>query len=133
MNRIFFLLFILLVPFAIANGQANLATPAEQARVKPLLETLNKVSEPFVAKRNSLPESKAVSDAQAALQKAVDAQTAAAQKLPEFELIKSAEAKLLDEIYKILADHKLSSREYKPTITDKGELAFVKIEQPKSQ
>lgn len=113
------------------------AKPEENARLKPLLDSLNKVQAPFIAKRNTLPESKSVTDAQKVvadaqivLQKAIEARDLAAQKLPEFDVVKSSEARLLDEIYKILADHKLSSREYRPTITDKGELAFVKIEQP---
>lgn len=106
------------------------AKPEENARLKPLVDALSKANEPLLAKRSSLPEAKAVSDAQAALQRAIEAQELAVRKLPEFEAVKSAEARLLDEIYKIMADHRLSSREYRPSISDKGELAFVKIEQP---
>ena len=125
------ILIIALVSTGILSVQAQTPAtvkPEEQARVKPLVEALNKANEPLLAKRASLPESKVVSDAQAALQKAVDAQMAAVQKLPEFEAVKSAETKLLDEVYRIMANHGLSSREFRPAFTDKGELTFARTE-----
>lgn len=127
MKRTFLLLTVILV-FSITGSAQTPAKPEENARLKPLVDALSKANEPLLAKRNTLPESKAVADAQAALQKATEAQALAVQKLPEFEAVKSAEARLLDEVYKIMADHRLSSREYRPSLNDKGELAFVKIE-----
>lgn len=134
MKRVILLLTIVAAfALTVAAQAPNTITvkPEDQARIKPLVEVMNKAQEPLIAKRSSLPESKAVTDAQALLQKATDAQTAALQKLPEFKQVQVAEAKLLDEIYRILAEYKLSSRDYKPTINDKGELAFVRIEPPK--
>jgi hypothetical protein len=104
-------------------------TSAEQAHVKPLLIDLAKVRDTWTTKRDTLPETKAVADARTALQKALDAQDSAARKLPEFDSLKTAEARVLDEIYRLMAEHKLSSREYEPVITDKGELAFVRKQQ----
>lgn len=128
MKRLMVLLATVLVSAVTAMAQQIPATSEENARIKPLIEIMNKANEPLFAKRSALPESKAVSDARTALQKAIDAEAVAVQKLPEFEAVKSAEAKVLDELYRILASHKLSSREYRPTISDKGEVAFVKTE-----
>lgn len=137
--KILLAVLLLFVAAVAAMSQVPLnANPAEQARIKPLLENLKKAQEPYTAKRDTLPEAKAVKDARAALEtaqfnltKALEAQNKAAALLPEFDPVKVAEARLLDEIYRILADHKLSSREYQPTFNDKGELAFSRIEPPK--
>lgn len=135
--KVFLLIIAVLFLSIAADAQTPMsaATAAEQARIKPLLDNLKKVQEPFVAKRDALPESKAVKDAQAAvtaaqanLEKALAAQNKVAIELPEFDSVKVAEAKLLDEAYRILAEHKLSSRDFRPILNDKGELAFVRIE-----
>lgn len=124
---------ILTLLSAVTVSAQTSVKPEEQAKLKPLIEALNKANDTFTAKRDAMPETKAVAEAQAVLQKAVSTQQAAMQKLPEYEPVKVAEAKLLDQIYQVMADHKLSSREYRPVLTDKGELAFTRIEQPKSQ
>lgn len=114
---------------------AQTVKPEEQARIKPLLEEMKKAQEPFIAKRKTLPEEKAVADAQAAfdaaqtkLNAAILERNKASEVLPEYKTLQAAENKFLDEVYRILASHNLSSREWRPTINEKGELALVKIQ-----
>lgn len=135
MRTLVFAIFVIVMG-TVALAQTPTTTPAtatEQARVKPLIDTWKKAQEPFIAKRDALPESKAVKDAQAALaaaqvnlDKALEARAKVEVTLPEFDPVKVAEARLLDELYRILADRKLSSRDFRPTLNDKGELAFVR-------
>lgn len=125
-----------------AQSSINSAKPEENARIKPLVAEMTKALETFNAKRDKLPEAKALDAAKAAYDKALEtakvtydkaleALNKAAESFPEREAVKAAEAKVLDEIYRIQAAHNLSSREYKPVINEKGELAFAKIEPAK--
>lgn len=135
MKRFFYLLFILLVPFAVANGQDTAVKPEEQARVKPLIAEYTKAQEALNAKIDQMPEAKTVREAQAALEKAITALKKASESapFPERDAAKTAEAKVVREFHRILADHRLSSLEYRPMLDDKREMVIVKVEQPKSQ
>jgi hypothetical protein len=107
------------------------AKPEYTAKLKPLVAEFTKAQEALNAKMILLPEAKAVQDAKAAYDKAVAALTTAAEKLPEREAAKVAEARLLDHMYQAQAEHSLNSRKYRPVLSANGELAFVKIEPPK--
>jgi len=132
------------------------ATAAEQARMKPLIAAETKAREELNAKVATLPEAKtfqaaqdeykkateafnkaaenldipearAMRAARDALQKALDALNKSVEKLPENTAWKEAGAKSLDLAYQIQAEHKLSSREYKPDLNPQGELVFLKV------
>lgn len=109
----------------------SIANPADQARIKPLVEAETKAREALLAKTATLPESTAVKAAKEAYDKALANLNAAAEKLPEHQAWKESGARALDEAYRILAENKLSSREYRPELNAKGELVFIKIEAPK--
>lgn len=104
------------------------ARPEEQARIKPLIEAETKAREALNAKIATLPEAKAVAAAKEAYDKALAALNAVTEKLPENDQWKRAGAAVLDAAYAIQAEHKLSSREYKPQLSNKGELEFTKLE-----
>lgn len=123
---VFTLLVLFTVPI-LAQNPLTVAKPEESARMKPLIEELTKAQKALLAKQVQLPEAKAVNDAKAVYDKALEALDKAAEKMPEREAVKAAEAKALDEAYRILAAHNLSSREYKPEIGPKGDLVFAKI------
>lgn len=128
------LLLVTLLAFstvASAQNPINSAKPEENARIKPLVAEMTKALETFNAKRDKLPEAKALDAAKAAYDKALETLNKAVESIPEREAVKAAEAKVLDEIYRIQAAHNLSSREFKPVINEKGELAFAKIEPAK--
>lgn len=129
MRRTFLLLTTILL-FNISAWAQTPAKPEENARLKPMVAELTSAQEALNAKLVQTPEAKAVNDAKAAYDKAVAALDEARKKLPEFQKALSAEAKVLDEMYRIQAAHSLSSREYRPILSEKGELAFVKIEAP---
>jgi len=121
---------LLLLPLLLTiSASAQTAKPEEQSRIKPLIAAETKAREELNKKIATLPEAKAYKDAQEALNKAAEALNKAAENLPENIAWKSAGAATLDMAYKIQADHALSSREYKPALNEKGDLAFVKIEQ----
>lgn len=87
------------------NGASSVvATPAEQAEIKPLLD---------------------------AEVKAANALNAAISQLPEAKAYNAARNNSLDAQFRIMAKHGLSSREYKPELDAKGDLVFVKIVSPK--
>lgn len=115
----------------IAQNGATPAPPAEQARIKPLVEAETKAREALLAKTSTLPESAKVKAAKEAYDKALTELNAAAEKLPEHDAWKQAGAKALDEAYRILAEQKLSSREYRPELNQAGQLVFTKITPPK--
>lgn len=108
-----------------------IASPNDQARIKPLVQAETEARKALNAKIATLPESKAYKDAEEALKKAGDALNKAAESLPENAAWKSAGAKVLDEAYRIQAAHSLSSREYRPELNDKGDLVFARIALPK--
>lgn len=108
----------------------SVAPPADQARIKPLVEAETKAREALLAKTATLPESAAVKAAKEAYDKALANLNTAAEKLPEHSTWKNAGAAALDEAYRILAANKLSSREYRPELNPKGELVFTKIAPP---
>lgn len=111
------------------NGQTAplVASPAEQARIKPLVVAETKAREALLAKTATLPESTTLKAAKEAYDKALEQLNKATEKLPEHAAWKEAGARALDEAYRIQADHKLSSREYKPELNPKEDLVFVKI------
>lgn len=121
---------LLLVGITHAQTQTP-AKPEENARLKPMIAELTTAQESLNAKLVQSPEAKAVNDAKAVYDKAVAALDEARKKLPEFQRALTAEAKVLDEMYRIQAIYSLSSREFRPVLNDKNELAFVKIEPPK--
>lgn len=114
-----------------AQNPINSAKPEENARIKPLVAEMTKSLDAFNAKREKMPEAKTLNAAKVAYDKALEALNKAMESMPEREAVKTAEAKVLDEAYRILAAHNLSSREYRPVLNDKGELAFAKIDPPK--
>lgn len=107
-----------------------IANPADQARIRPLVDAETKAREALLAKTATLPESAAVKAAKDAYDKALADLNTAAEKLPEHSAWKMAGAKALDTAYQILAEHKLSSREYRPELNAKGELVFTKVSPP---
>ncbi len=109
------------------------AKPEENAQLKPLVTELTSAQEALNAKLVQSPEAKAVNDAKAAYDKAVEALNKSREKLPEFQKALTAEAKVLDFMYQVQAAHGLSSREFRPVLNDKGELAFVRSDPPKPQ
>ena len=111
---------------ALAQQAAEiLAKPEEQVKIKPLVAELTKAFQERTTKRATLPEAQKVKDAEVALEKANKELDEAAEKLPETAAWKTAYAKLLDTSFDIMAKQGLSSRQYQPRITDKGELAFI--------
>src|SRR5690348_17148572 len=128
MKRVSVFLIVMLLTcggLALAQSAEILAKSEEQAKVKPIIAELTKVSQARDAKVATLPEAQKVRDAQAALEKANKDLQEAAEKLPETASWKVAYAKLLDTSFDIMAKQGLSSRQYQPRITDKGELAFI--------
>lgn len=115
------------------NGAATtIAPPADQARIKPFVEAESKAREALLAKTTALPESAKVKAAKEAYDKALSDLNTAAEKLPEHAAWKQAGAKALDEAYRILAEQKLSSREYRPELDPAtSKLVFTKIAPPK--
>lgn len=140
----------------IAQTPTSSLTPAEQARIKPLVAEETKAREALNAKIATLPEAKTFQSAQDAvkkadealakiiptlkikeavdlqaardaLQKALDDLNKAVEKLPENAAWKEAGAKSLDLAYQIMAEHKLSSREFKPELNPQGDLVFTKL------
>jgi uncharacterized protein YhaN len=124
-------LILLIIALSVTATAQTPAKPEQNAKLKPLVAEMTKAQEALNAKLIQLPEAKAVQDAKAAYDKAVAALNIAAEKLPEREMVKTAEARVLDFMYRVQAEHALSSREYKPIISANGELAFVKIGPPK--
>jgi len=116
---------ISLTTTGLAQQQQILAKPDEQAQVKPLIDELKKADQARVAKLATLPEAQAVRDAEAALNKAREALDKAAGNLPETAAWKDVYTRLRITSYRLQAKHGLSSLEYEPRITEKGELAFV--------
>jgi hypothetical protein len=137
MKRLFLTLGIVAFSLAIVSSVSaqtqtpQVATAAEQARIKPLVAAETKAREALLAKAATLPESTALKAAKEAYDKALDDLNKATEKLPEHTAWKEAGARALDEAYRIQADHKLSSREHKPELDPKGDLVFVKIVAPK--
>lgn len=129
MKRIVSLAVVLMFGAITAFAQTP-AKPEENAKLKPMVAELTSAQESLNAKLVQTPEAKAVNDAKAIYDKAVAALDEARKKLPEFQKALTAEAKVLDEMYRVMATHGLSSREYRPVLSEKSELAFVKIEQP---
>lgn len=113
------------------NTVPTSASTADQARIKPYVDAETKAREALLAKTSSLPESAKVKAAKEAYDKAVAELNTAAEKLPEHEAWKLAGAKALDEAYRILADNKLSSREYRPELNSEGKLVFARITPPR--
>lgn len=122
------LLLTLTLLFNINAWAQTPAKPEENARLKPMVTELTSAQEALNAKLVLSPEAKAVNEAKAVYDRAVAALDEARKKLPEYQRALTAEAKVLDEIYRAMAAHGLSSREYRPILSDKGELAFVRIE-----
>ena len=116
---------------ALAQTSAIPAQPAQQAKVKPLYDELQKADKARVAKLAALSEAQAVRDAETALTKAREALDKAAGSLPETIAWRETYAKLLDESYRAMAAQSLSSREYQPQFTEKGELTFARWTPPK--
>lgn len=114
------------------NGGAfpRAAGPADQARIRPLVDAETKAREALLAKTATLPESAAVKAAKDAYDKALADLNKATEKLPEHQAWKAAGAKALVEAHRILAEHKLSSLEYRPELNAKGELVFTKVSPP---
>jgi len=141
---------------AIAQNSISPVRPEEQTRMKPLIEAETKAREALNAKIATMPEAKAFQSAQDELkkatdafnlsvdkldtpeakalraardsfQKALEALNRSAEKLPENSAWKEAGAKSLDLAYQIMAEHKLSSREYKPELNAQGDLVFAKV------
>lgn len=129
MRRIVFVL-IILTTFSVTVYAQNLVKPEEQARMKPLIAAETKARESLNARVASLPEAKAYNAAKEALTKAVEALNKATEALPENDAWKQAGAKVLDEAYRILAAHALSSREFKPELNAQGDLVFTKVVPP---
>jgi methionyl-tRNA synthetase len=103
-----------------AQRALNAATPKDNDRIQPFVAAEKKALEAFNKKVESLPETKALRDAQAAYNKAVEG-------LPENAEWKKAGGATLDMAYKIMAEKGLSSREYRPQLNAKGDLEFVPI------
>lgn len=129
LNVLLKLTFCLALFYVGASAQTP-AKPEENARLKPLVAEMTKAQEVLTAKTIALPEAKAVDAAKAAYDKAITALNEARKKLPEYQAALDAEGQVLRFMYQVQAQHALSSLEYKPTLNEKGELAFVKIEQP---
>jgi hypothetical protein len=123
---IILLALVLVVTPALAQAPL-IATSEQQQRIKPLVDAETKARTALNAKIATLPEAKAYKDAEEALKKAGDALNKVAEALPENAAWKSASAKTLDEAYKILAEQRLSSREYRPELDQGGQLVFAKI------
>lgn len=123
----------LLLCGGVVNAQNTItaASPAEQAKIKPLIDAETSAREKLNAKIATLPSAKAVRDAKEAYDKALEALNKEAEKLPENNEWKKAGAAVLDAAYALQAEHKLSSREWKPQLNSRGELEFAKIEPPK--
>lgn len=102
------------------------ATSVEQEKIRPLVSAETKAREAVLAKSASLPESKAVADAKVAYDKAVADLDKAAKALPEHSEWIKANAAVVGAAYQIMADHKLSSLDYWPKLSEKGELVFTK-------
>lgn len=157
MKRIVLLAVVLMISALAAQAQTP-ARPEENARIQPLLADAKKAGQARDAKLATLPESQAVRDAEKALEKANGAWQKAAESLPQYQEVKKAQAsrdksiealntaavataedqafkqaqaKLISEAFRILADNKLSSLEYRPEIDAAGNLVFAKVTPPK--
>lgn len=116
---------------ALGQNSISPVKPEEQLKVKPLIAAETKAREVLNTKIAALPEAKAYREAEEALKKAGEVLNAAADKLPETSAWRLASAQTLDEVYRIMAAHSLSSREFKPELDPKGDLVFTKIPPPK--
>lgn len=115
-----------MVGIALAQTPPMIASPAEQGRMKPLVAAETKAREAVLAKSATLPESAAVKAAKEAYDKAVKDFDTATRNLPEHAEWLKTNAAVVTTAFQIMADHKLSSLEYKPELNDKGELVFSK-------
>jgi len=127
MKRIITLIVLVLVVTPVLAQAPMIATSEQQQRIKPLVEAETKAREALNAKIATLPQAKAYKEAEEALKRAGDALNKAAETLPENGAWKLASAHTLDEAYKILAEQRLSSREYRPELDKQGQLVFAKI------
>lgn len=129
MRRGMYLLIVIALSVMTMTGLAQaplIADPAEQAKMKPLIAAETKAREQVLAKSATLPESAAVKAAKDAYDKAVADFDKATRSLPEHAAWLKANAAVVSTAYQIMADHKLSSMDYKPELSPKGELVFLK-------
>lgn len=132
--KLVLLLFTILLPSTATLAQTPttpvIASSAEQARIKPLVEAETKAREALLAKSATLPQSAAVKTAKEAYDKAVAELDKATKALPEHQAWLKANAEVASTAFQIMADHKLSSLEYKPELNERKELVFPKIPKP---
>lgn len=94
-------------------------TPEEQVTFQSAQRTFQKASESLATVTAKLPEADA-------LKKAQDAFDAAVKKLPETAARETAYTSMLNEAYRTMAKRGLSSREWEPRVSPKGDLEFHK-------
>jgi len=143
MRLVVAVLFLLLGSFVVSAQQSGVvpiaASPQEKAEFKTFQEAETKAITALKTATDKIPESKALAEAQAkfdaivknlpeykALEAAQSAYKVAVNRLPEKETFDKANSETWDAAYRLLANRKLSSREYEPGLDASGALEFRK-------
>lgn len=101
-------------------GAPIIASPSQQAEMKPLIEAEKKAAEEFNAAIAKLPEKATFEAAKAAYEAAI-------VKAPANAAYNAAKERTLDKAFIFMAQNQLSARQYKPILDEKGNLAFERI------